>query len=333
MLSSGLERSLGAVGLVSRIAQSVPGASATLEVLGKSQETAYIEKDLGGVELRFDAELRCDIIIRVLVVPVVPTLTNSNESHNGILSRHGGGFIRMIAVEVSTRVDIPGAVEDETVAESTSNPETIPEAFAPLHSHDSREDEAHEKSEPRVKSVLENDNRISLKIEVVQLLSRLLHSLVLLDEQPSHVREEESAKGIMRIGGSIREFVVDTVVSGPMEDRSLVSNRVDEHEEYSEGQDSLIGAMRPQAMRTSGDSQASNRPEQISPEEGVFLALGDHENSDDCSQVNQTHVDDHGPVQVLLLIVLVPSMNGIGDKSDWIHFGWPFSKICEGNQL
>jgi len=73
---------------------------------------------------------------------------------------------------------------------------------------------------------LEPDDRIGIKVVEVYLLARLLNFLGLLDIKPAHVSEEETSECVVGIGWSLRMLVVNPVVTGPMENGSLIGDRV-----------------------------------------------------------------------------------------------------------
>lgn len=77
---------------------------------------------------------------------------------------------------------------------------------------------------------------------------------MLLDEQPTHMREEESAGSVVRVRVRLRVLVVHAVVAGPVPDAALVRDRVAEHQEGAQRETSLVRTMRPQTMRTAGDA-------------------------------------------------------------------------------
>ena len=54
----------------------------------------------------------------------------------------------------------------------------------------------------------------------------------------------------MWVGRGLAELVVDAVVPRPHVDRVLHGEAVDQHEEDAQGQARLVGAVRPEAMRS-----------------------------------------------------------------------------------
>ena len=80
---------------------------------------------------------------------------------------------------------------------------------------------------------------------------------MLLDVEPTHVCEEEPAHGIVRVGISLRVFVVDSMIASPVVDRTLVGDGVAQHEKEADGEGGGVGAVRPQAMDADGYTEAT----------------------------------------------------------------------------
>ncbi|GLH16445.1 uncharacterized protein GBIM_20714 [Gryllus bimaculatus] len=71
--------------------------------------------------------------------------------------------------------------------------------------------------------------------------------------QPAHVREEEAAAGVVRVGVRLAVLVVHAVVAHPLVDVVLEGQRVDHHEEEAERPLGLVRAVTPQAVGAGGD--------------------------------------------------------------------------------
>ncbi len=84
-----------------------PGGSRPLPVRNKSQPCHEVNKKLGRVELARNTKLASSVIKRVLVVPVVPSLSNCAEAHKRILTWVGEDIIRMVTVQMSCTVHEP----------------------------------------------------------------------------------------------------------------------------------------------------------------------------------------------------------------------------------
>lgn len=80
---------------------------------------------------------------------------------------------------------------------------------------------------------------------------------MLLDVQPAHVSEKETALGVVGVRVRLGVLVVDTVVPRPVVDRPLVSHRVDEHHEYANAPVRIVRSVRPQPVDSAGDSNTT----------------------------------------------------------------------------
>ena len=98
-----------------------------------------------------DTEFRRSIVKRILVVPVVPSLSNGAERNNGILTGVGEDIIGVVSVEMGRRVDKSGEVQHNAVTQSSSDKECVPELFPPeVRSNLCWHHIAHVKGEPWV---------------------------------------------------------------------------------------------------------------------------------------------------------------------------------------
>jgi hypothetical protein len=176
-----------------------PGTGGALQLAREAQVGTHVDEQFGGVELLVHAELAGGVVEGVLVVPVVPALAHRNEGHPGVLGGPDGGVIGVVTVHVRRRVHQPGEVQHRDVAQRAGHPVAVPEVVTPQGANEAGEDKAHKQREPGVRLLLEHHERIGGQILKIQLLSSLDNVLVLLDEQPSHVCEEKSSLGVVRI--------------------------------------------------------------------------------------------------------------------------------------
>lgn len=77
---------------------------------------------------------------------------------------------------------------------------------------------------------------------------------MLFRKQPSDMTEEKAPLRIVWVGVSFRELVVQSVVPAPGVHVVLSGNRLADHEEDSQGNCRLVGAMRPEAMGSARDA-------------------------------------------------------------------------------
>jgi hypothetical protein len=191
-------------------------------------------------------------------MPVMPSLANSKEGNVRILRGVGHHIVRMISVQVSGAIHEPSEMQNNRVSQPPGHEERRPEALSPeLHGDLSREHEAHVQGEPRIKLLLEHNNRILVKVAEVQLLPRANDLRMLLQVQPSHVRKEEPAHGIVRISVGLGILVVDAMVSRPMVNRSLIRDGVAQHEEEAYGEGGAVGSVGPEAMDTNSNAEST----------------------------------------------------------------------------
>ena len=274
-----------------------PGGGAALPSPNEADGGAHVDEELGGVELAGDAKLRRGVVEGVLVMPVVPPLADGAEGDEGILGGVGQDVVRVIAHEMGGGVDEPGEVQHDGVTEGTGHEEGVPEVLPPEVLRDlGGHDVAHVQSEPRVELLLEHDEGVLVQVGEVEVASGLDDGGMLLDEEPAHVREEESAGGVVGVGLGLRELVMDAVVAGPVEDAALVGNGVGQHEEEPDGEAGLVRAVGPQSVDADGDAKAGDGPEDEGPEEGFGRAGRDLGNADGGHGMDQGNVDAHWPV-------------------------------------
>lgn len=152
----------------------------------------------------------------------------------------------MISVKVGSRVDQPGEVKNNAVSQGSSNEESSPEVFTPVANGNlSRENIAHVQGEPRVALPLEGNNRVGLQVREIHFASSLNNIGVLLDEQPTHVGKEKPTGSVVGVSVGLRKFVVNSVVTSPVPDATLVGNRIQEHKKNADTPVRFIRSMRP----------------------------------------------------------------------------------------
>lgn len=128
-----------------------PSSCSALSVPNKSQHSPEVNDQFGRIELRGDAEFRCSIVKWVLVMPVVPSFSDSAERDKGVLRRIRQNIVWVVSVQVGGRVDKPSEMQNNGIAKGTSYKETIPELLAPkVGSNLRRENVAHVQGKPWV---------------------------------------------------------------------------------------------------------------------------------------------------------------------------------------
>jgi len=206
---------------------------------------------------------------------------------------------------VRGRVHKPCKVEHNAVSQATGHEESIPKLFTPeVRRNLSGEDKAHVQWQPRVHLLLEHDDRISLQIVKTKVATGFDYTVMLLNIEPSHVSEKESAGGIVGVGVSLAVLVVDTVVAGPVKDRALIGDAVAHHKETSDEDVGLIRTMRPQSVDTNSYTESTDWPQNERPQEGLSFAVENREQSNGGDNMHETDVNTHWPVDGLVFVVM-----------------------------
>lgn len=221
-----------------------PCGSPTFSSPHKTGHGKEIDNELGWIELRRNAEFRGGVVKGVLVVPVVPSLSDGAVRDKRILTGVGHNIIWVVTVQMRRRVDKPGKVEDDAITKGTGHKERIPKVLSPKVLSDlCRPDITDVKSKPWVQLFLKGDTPIFRKISKIHFFSSLVNIGVLFHHKPANVGVEKTSGSIVGISIRFTEFVVDAVVTAPMVDTSLVGEGVAKHKEESDGPCSLIGSV------------------------------------------------------------------------------------------
>jgi hypothetical protein len=130
----------------------------------------------------------------------MPSFANGAPGNKGVFRGVAHDIVWVISIEMSRRIDKPGKVKDNAISECTCDKESIPERLSPkVISHKSRHDIAHEQGEPRITHFLVFDDGIFHQIGEIHFASSFHNIGVLFHKQPTHVSEEESTRGIVRV--------------------------------------------------------------------------------------------------------------------------------------
>lgn len=137
-------------------------------------------------------------------------------------------------------VDRPGDIKRQAVPHEVADKKTGPkglteEIYGHSHGDEDRKQEV-QRQEVSVSNIINNgecaekivtllvlkhDDFVGLQIGHVDGLVLLLDGRMLLGHQPSHVREEETPFGVVRIRIRVRELVVQSVIPHPRVHRVL----------------------------------------------------------------------------------------------------------------
>lgn len=109
--------------------------------------------------------------------------------------------------------------------------------------------------------LLKFQNRIVLQIAHVNLSPLFYNLWVFLATQPAHVSEEKSSTRIVWISVGIGEFVVDSVISSPVDDWFLAGSCLQDHHQNFELLICLESAMSEKSMRPDCSPEAGQNPD------------------------------------------------------------------------
>ena len=149
----------------------------------KANSCEHVNEELRGIELRRNAKLRCCVVKRIFVVPVVPSFADRTPRHEWILCRVGQNVIGVVSHQVRCGVDTPSKVQYNHVSQSTGNKKGGPEVLVPeILSNKGGHHVAHKQCEPRVKFLLKCHHWIILQVRKVHISPSFHNSRVLLDK-------------------------------------------------------------------------------------------------------------------------------------------------------
>lgn len=149
-------------------------------------------------------------------------------------------------------------MKDNAISESSRNKECVPEVLTPKMTGDlSWHNKTHVEREPWVKFLLEGNKGIFQQVREVHVSSSLYNIGMLLNQQPTDMREKETTCSVVRVSLGLTKLVVNTVITSPMEDGSLIGNGVTQHKEETDDEGSFVRPMRPQTMNSHGNSNTA----------------------------------------------------------------------------
>jgi len=218
--------------------------------------------------------LRRSIILRECVMVVVASFANGGDGRPSGFRWRDAHVIGFVSEAMGGRVDEPRRVKRPAVPEEACRVESDEWGFSPApNGHERRHNEATQKNQQEVVFSLESENGVAEQVREVQFRSLRLDLRVLSHQQPSHMREEEAAINVMRIGISVGPFVMASVISCPFNDVILESHALKEHEQDSGGQLGFIAFVGPKPMGSGGDTETTEHPTSESPEESCPFGL------------------------------------------------------------
>lgn len=115
-----------------------------------------------------------------------------------------------------------------------------------------------ETSEKKNSLLLEPQHGVGLQVGNVQLATLGNHLRVLPAQQPADVREEETARRVVRVGVRLRVLVVHAVVPGPVHGAVLERDRVEHRQDNPQRQLGLVRAVGPESVGAGGDTESGH---------------------------------------------------------------------------
>ena len=219
--------------------------SELLEVIGHGELLPDPDGPLGGVILvPLDG---VSVIGGELVVEVVVSLTEGNESGDDVITGRVSVVEGLVSEPVGKGVDTEGSLLDKANSKNTGVDEATKPVTPAETSNDSGEDQAHGENALDVVAVLPDDNGVLVEIGDV---GSALALRVLLEDHPADVGIEETLANGVGVLLSIGVTVVSSVAVRPPSNGSLNGTGTNGSEVNSEEQITLVRAVRPKTMVT-----------------------------------------------------------------------------------
>ena len=223
-----------------------------LQVGGKTKLGPQPDGPLGGVIL---VPLNSVAVIGgELVVEVVVTLAEGDESSDDVVTGRVAVVEGLVAEPVGKRVDAEGGLLDEEDAEDTGVDEPALPIVPEKTGDGRREDQTHEDDDLDVVLVLPDDDGVLVQVGDISAADALG---VLLHDHPAKMRVQETLADGVRVLVGVGVAVVSTVVTAPPADGALDSTAANSSEEDRKRERGVVGLVRPKTVVTSGDTETS----------------------------------------------------------------------------
>lgn len=214
-----------------------------LQVVGETELLAGPDEPLGRVVLvPFDG---IAVVRRELVVEVVVSFAEGNESGNDVIARRVAVIEWLVTEPVGQRVDTEGSLLDEENTQDTSIHKTTPPVTPAKTSDHHGENETHERDDFNVVAVLELNNGVLVQVGDVSAADTLG---VLLHDHPSQVRVQETLADGVGIFLSVGITVMSTVTTSPPADGALDGTTASCSEEDLERKSGRVRAVSPETV-------------------------------------------------------------------------------------
>lgn len=106
---------------------------------------------------------------------------------------------------------------------------------------------------------LPHDHRVGLQVPHVDRPALAGDVRVFAHHQPAHVREEEPAGRVVRVGVRVGELVVHAVVAHPLVDVVLERQRLEQGQQHAHRETGLVAPVRPQPVGADRYAQAAEK--------------------------------------------------------------------------
>lgn len=187
-----------------------------LEVIGEAEHLPEVDGPLGRVIL--PPLNGVSVVGGELVVEVVVTLTESNESSDEVITGRVAVVKRLVTEPVSQGVDTESSLLNEADTQDTAVDKATHPVVEQETTEEGGEDEAHEDDRLQVVLMLPDNNGVFVKVGNIGTASALR---ILLEDHPSQVRVEKTLANRVRILLSVGITVMSSVATRPPADRSF----------------------------------------------------------------------------------------------------------------
>lgn len=179
----------------------------------------------------------------------------SQNGNGNILRRCDCLIVWLVTPNVCHWIDAPRDVQDPCVTETSREEPSVRPRFVPIkYRNYCRQNKAAKRHDDCPIILLKHQNRIGFQVGNVDFLSSSTNIRMLLRHQPANMWEKESPSSIVRVSICVKILVMDSVISRPVNDAVLKSDRVENHQHQTQWPLGFVGAMWPESVNTSSDS-------------------------------------------------------------------------------
>lgn len=128
--------------------------------------------------------------------------------------------------------------------------------------------------------VLESYHRISHKVVKVEFGGLDRHFRMLLPEEPSDMCEKESPVCVVWVPVRFTELVMDSMITAPDVQGVLACDTLADHQEDTQRQSCLIGAVGPQPVSPCRDPHPAGHPDPVAC--SIIVTVRSHRSGENC---------------------------------------------------